>query len=194
MKAVAPHAGISQLARQREGLRHLRLAPVECGVEARHLRDVRRRIQDGADRCQIVGLVQRCQRNQLGERRQHGSIQAHGRRVMEATVHDAMADSLDRRIIQQARAGGQQLARRRVVIEALCRPVALSYGPSPRIADRQLWRDAKAFDLPAEHHGHAAVGVIQRKFHTGGAGIDDRYAACHGALTLQATMLAPPST
>lgn len=128
------------------------------------------------------------------QRRKHGSIQAHGRRVMQPAVHNAVADAHHRRSIQQAGAAGQQLARRRVVVEALRRPVALNHSPSLRIADRQARRDANAFDLPAEHHVHVAIGFIQREFHTGGAGIDDRYAACHGDLALQATMLAPPST
>ena len=83
-----------------------------CGMCGPH-------IQDGADRCQIVGLVQRGQRNQLGERREHGSIQAHGRRVMESAMHDAVANAHHRHTIQQAGAGGQELARRRVVVEAL---------------------------------------------------------------------------
>ena len=75
VEAVAADALRVQLRGQREHLRDLRVAAVERGVEAGHLRQLRRALQQQADRRQVVRLMQRRERNELLQRLQHAGIQ-----------------------------------------------------------------------------------------------------------------------
>ena len=83
------------LARQREGLRHGGLGAMEGGVEAADLRHVRHQHGDRTHRAQVVRLVQRRERHEGVERAQHGFVQARGRAVVLAAVHDAVAGGDD---------------------------------------------------------------------------------------------------
>src|SRR5207253_2818893 len=67
VKAVALDALLGEPARQRERRRDVRLGRVERGVEAGDLRDLRVQPRERADRLEIVGLMQRRERNQLLE-------------------------------------------------------------------------------------------------------------------------------
>ncbi len=66
--------------RQREQLRDFRLRAVERGVEARHLRHGRHRADHRPDRREVVRLVQRRERHQSFEFREHLGVDPHRRR------------------------------------------------------------------------------------------------------------------
>ena len=51
------------------------------------------RSSSDADRREVVRLVQRRERHELLERRQHRRVDAHRLRVLEPAVHDAVADA-----------------------------------------------------------------------------------------------------
>ena len=125
MEAVASDACFGEMPRQRKGLRDVCLAAMKRRVEAGDLWDMRRHVQDGADRRQVVRLMQRRQRYQLRQRRQHVAIQADWRGVMHPAMHDAMSDADHRRSLDQAARRRQQFARRRVMVEAVGGPGAL---------------------------------------------------------------------
>ncbi len=59
--------------------------------ELRYLREVGPELGEGLDRGQVVGLVERRQRRERGERLQRLAVHAHGRQVPRAAVDDAMA-------------------------------------------------------------------------------------------------------
>ena len=92
VEAVAAHARIGELLRQREHLRERRVRPVDRGVEARDLRQLRRALEHRADRRQVVRLVQRRERHELLELRDDRGVEAHGRGVVDAAVDDAVTD------------------------------------------------------------------------------------------------------
>ena len=64
MEAVALHSGVANRFRERHQLRHRRLAAVEAGVEARHLRHVGQPLAHRFDGGEVVGLMERRQRDQ----------------------------------------------------------------------------------------------------------------------------------
>jgi hypothetical protein len=94
VEAIAAHALVVQFHRQCEHLRQFGLRAVEGGVEAGHLRHARLAFEHQPDRHQVVRLVQRRQRDELLQVRQHFAVHAHRRRVLHANMHDAMADAL----------------------------------------------------------------------------------------------------
>ena len=65
VEAVAAHPSVVETAGQAEHLGEFRLRPVERRIEAGHLRDLRRRLGDGADRREVVWLVERGERDQF---------------------------------------------------------------------------------------------------------------------------------
>ncbi len=67
MKSVAPDTPLGDLPRQCERLRERRRVVVKCGVEACDLREVGPPLRNGADRQQIVRLMQRSERYKLVE-------------------------------------------------------------------------------------------------------------------------------
>ena len=64
VEPVAPDARLVQLGRQRESLRDVGIGPVEGGVEAGDLRQIRHPLQQQGDRRQVVGLMQGGERDE----------------------------------------------------------------------------------------------------------------------------------
>src|SRR5947207_5822087 len=93
VEAVADHAAIGDRFGQRECLRNRRLRAMERGVEAGDLRKLWQSLEQRAYRRQVVRLMQRRERYVFFERAEHGRAEAHGLRVLESTVDDAMSDT-----------------------------------------------------------------------------------------------------
>jgi hypothetical protein len=92
VKAVAFHPCLGDVARQGIGLRDPGLAGVELGVETGHLRHVGQQRGNGANRRQVVRLVQRGQGREPFELCQRVGRDAHRPRKMLAAMHHPMAD------------------------------------------------------------------------------------------------------
>ena len=92
MEAVAANALGIKLLRNRVVIGLRAMAPVERGVEARHLRQVGKAFADRADRRQIVGLVQRRKRHIARKISEHLVIDQDRAIVGRAAMDDAMAD------------------------------------------------------------------------------------------------------
>src|SRR4051812_46744503 len=129
MEAIASNACFSEMPRQCKRLRDLCLATMERCVEARDLWDLRRHVQDGAYRCQVVRLVQRSQWYQLGQRSENCTIQPNWCGVMRSPMHDAMSDTDHLPSLDQVGSRSQQFARRGDMVEPIGRPVMLGDGP-----------------------------------------------------------------
>ena len=68
MEAVAPNPSSCSCSRYGIAVGEIGMAAVKGGVEAGHLRQVGPQLHQGADRGEIVGLVQGCQRNEALKR------------------------------------------------------------------------------------------------------------------------------
>ena len=101
VEAVAAHARVGQLLRQREHLRERRIGAVHRGVEAGDLRQLRRalRAARGSARGCAAGAAARAGRASRASRRTAASTRT-GRGVVGAAVDDAMTDG--------GRAGGRR--------------------------------------------------------------------------------------
>jgi len=64
MKPVPPDPLGSEPARQREGGGDFGLSMMERGVEARDLRERGMKLREGRDGGKVMGLMERCQRNE----------------------------------------------------------------------------------------------------------------------------------
>jgi hypothetical protein len=93
VKAVALHAGVANRFRQRHELGDRRLAAMEAGVEAGHLRHGGEQLVHHVDRGEVVGLMERCQRDERPQVVQHLRCDDAGTGVLRPAVHDAVADA-----------------------------------------------------------------------------------------------------
>jgi len=78
------------------------VAAVEGGVEAGDLRQFGAAREQCVDRRQIIGLVQRSERNVALEMRQHLGVHLHGAVVVGAAMHDAMANGDEIDLLRRA--------------------------------------------------------------------------------------------
>ena len=77
MKSVAPDAFVGQAPRQRKVGGDFRLRAVKGGVEAGDLRQRRMKFRKRRDGGEVMRLMQRRQRNEAGQLRDHLGIDAH---------------------------------------------------------------------------------------------------------------------
>src|SRR5207248_7129366 len=98
---------------------------MKCRIEAGDLTDPRSRIEYRANWCQVMGLMQRCQRYKFCQRSQHSSIKTDGSIVFHASVDNAMSDANDWSARNQACSRGEDFAGCCIVIKAVSAPGAL---------------------------------------------------------------------
>ncbi len=79
---------------------------------------VRGTLQKRPDRREVVRLVQRRQRNELLQRRDHGCVDANGLAELESAVDDAMADG-DEAMLGELRAQERDEMVERAVVSQL---------------------------------------------------------------------------
>ena len=92
VETVAAHAFQIERLGDCEPVGDLGMAPVERRVETGNLQHVRQSLAKRADRCQVVGLMQRRQRNERNELIDHFVADHCRPRVLHPAVDDAMAD------------------------------------------------------------------------------------------------------
>ena len=174
MEAVAPHALVVERPRQGIAVGVRRVAAVKRGVEAGDLRHLRIDLLRQPDRREVVRLVQRRQRRELGEPRQHAGIDPHRPVEVRPPVHDTVADrpELEAAEARQpapelARGGGKvgQLPRRIAAVDQ--RRAISADGLQPRM-------HADAVDLPLHPPLQPlAVDGEDLELEARGAGVDD---------------------
>ena len=119
VEAVAAHAFVVEMLRDRVVVRQRIVAAVEGGVEAGDLRQVGGARENGADRREIVRLVQRRQRHIAFELGQHLVVDQDRPVVVRAAMHDAMPDR-DRLELLRRRAARRPPSRARPERRARC--------------------------------------------------------------------------
>ena len=195
MESIASYAAVGDRPRECKCLCHLGLGTVECGVEASDLRQLRRASQQGADRRQVVRLMQRCERNVLVQRRQHRRVDANRSAVLEPAVNDAVSNSCQALLAELRAQEGDQMIERAIVpkLDAVA-PGLLAQGlPVPILGD-ETRRGMEAFDLSA--HGQlervATLGE-ERELQAGGACIENGDRIGHVTPPLSCSLRGEPS-
>ena len=92
VKPVSPYPLGVEALRNRETVCNGAMAAVKGRVEARDLKQFRTPLQQGADRRQVVRLMQRCERNICLEVRNHRLVNSDRPVVFRAAMDDPMAD------------------------------------------------------------------------------------------------------
>ncbi|CFN72128.1 Uncharacterised protein [Bordetella pertussis] len=183
VETVAPHALLVQVLGQRVAVGQRRVGAVEGRVEAGHLRDVRPALADHADGRKVVGLVQRRQRGEIVQLRQHVVVDQHRRIVLGAAMHHAVTDGAGRAAQVAAEPGAQHFLGARHVGRVRGRHVALEQGVAVLGADAQVRaRPADAVELAAQGGPQlVALGdLVQVELEAGAAGVDDEKIVAHG--------------
>ncbi len=93
METVAAHALVVIGARQRVGVGDERMPAMKSRVETGDLRGAGKSLARGLDAGEIVGLVQRRQRLEGFQFRQHEIVHEHGFGIDRTAMHHAMADA-----------------------------------------------------------------------------------------------------
>ena len=150
VEAVAAHTGIIVAAGQAEGLDNAGLTAVEGGVEAGDLRQMRGVGGDGADRCEVVRLVQRGERDQLFKLRQDRLGDQDGGGEVQSAVDDAVAEGNDLLAAEEVLPGLEDFPRGRVVGEAVGGPGSFEHRVAAGVTDFQGRGDTDLFDLAAQ--------------------------------------------
>jgi len=95
MKSVALHPLLCEAARQAKGLRQVWLRAMECGIETGHLGYTWCCRHDGANRRQVVWLVEWCQRDQLRQIIKQRVSNSRWCGIRPAAVDDSVTDAAD---------------------------------------------------------------------------------------------------
>jgi hypothetical protein len=82
------------------------VAVVEGSIEARHLQQVGMAVQQRADRGQVIGLMQRCERNVLLELREHRLVDDDRPVICRPTVNHAVTNREQVQPLGLAKPGG----------------------------------------------------------------------------------------
>ena len=195
MESVASYAAVGDRPRQCECLCDLGLGTVECGVEASDLRQLRRASQQGADRRQVVRLMQRCERNVLLQRRQHRRVDANRFAVLEAAVNDAMSDSREAMLAELRAQEGDQMIERAIMpkLDAIAPGLLAQDLPVPILGD-ETRRGMEAFGLSA--HSQLERGATlgeERELEARGACIENGDRIGHVTPPLSCSLRGEPS-
>ena len=81
MKPIPPDTLGREPTRQREGGGDLSLRMVEGGVEARDLRQCGVKLREGSDGGKVMGLMERCQRNEAAQLNDHRRVDTNRRGI-----------------------------------------------------------------------------------------------------------------
>ena len=190
MKAITPHAGVVQGARQGEALVHVTLVGMEGGVEAGKLWHAGKGSNGSVYARQVVGLVQWCQRHKALEFFEHGQVDRHRVGKPGAAVHDAVTDRTNRSAGGVALAPGQHRVERTGMGGVGLRQYRLMYGASPRVLYIQARSEpgTKPLYLPGPQgtgergtgRGYYLGSVKQRKLDRRRSGVEREQLICHG--------------
>ena len=139
MEPIPPDARLGEFARQGEHLCELRLVAMERGIETGDLRHLRRRFRNRSDRNQVVRLMQRRQRRELGKRCDDIGIDPDRDCIVGTAVHDPMPNPNHGHSARELAAGIKKHARRGAVVETVGRPSLLGNRRTAGVRDMQMW-------------------------------------------------------
>jgi hypothetical protein len=178
VKAVAANAGIMEIGRDREALRHGGIRRMEGRVEAGHLRQLGTTREQHPDRRQVMRLMQRRQGNKSLQCRQHVAIDPHRPREIRPAVHHAMPDRLEFHPRGFTPKEVRKVVDRALVTELDTLAPALFRGDdaSSRARD-EMRRSVNALDLSPQLRIELAVPVlVEQELDARRAGVQDQNA------------------
>src|SRR5437762_7620428 len=129
---------------------------MERGVEAGDLRKLRQSLEQRTYRRQVVRLMQRSERYVFLERADHGHIDAHGLRVFEAAMDDAMSDTDEPMLGELVAEKIDEMFERAVMTELdAAAPGLLGDDRAAAVLGDETRRRVQTFRLPARDERHA---------------------------------------
>src|ERR1700744_4382542 len=108
---------------------------MEGSIETGDLRNMRDCLQDRLHRPEIMWLMQRRQRNELGQIGKNLLVQQDGRAILHTAMHNTMSDAENWRPLCQPRTSRQYFPRRCLVVETFRGPATLFNRFSLRVLD-----------------------------------------------------------
>ena len=181
VEAVPLHAGIADLAGERDQLGDGRLSAVEARVEAGDLRHAGEPLRDRVDRSQVVRLVKRRQREEPAEllhdprRDEDGSVEP------GPAVHHAVSDPEDARAaVPGAQPLGEGVEGRSSVTHRIAE--RLFHRSARAVLRGEAGRRADALDLAARVQAPSSARrpSVDAELQAGGARIQDEGVVVHG--------------
>ena len=151
MESVAAHAGVVQLGRDREAPRDVGIGRVERGVEARDLGQLGPPLEQERDRGEVVGLVQRRERDELLQQGDHVAVDPHRLGVIRPAVDHAVSDGLEVHPLRLPANEVRDVRHGALVAELTPSPQDFSDSTSPRARARdEARRRVDALDLASD--------------------------------------------
>jgi hypothetical protein len=190
VEAVAPHSRVVQLAGKGEHLRELRLSAMERRVEARHLGQVGPALEQEPDRRQVVGLVQRGERNELRQVFEHRAVDAHRFGVPEPAVHDAVPDARELQLAELLPHERHDVLQRAIVAELAAFAQVRVETVAPAGSLRRSAARCDGLGLAAHHQ--PGRRPEQRELDARRAGVENRDRLAHHAATVRCRSRAAP--
>ena len=182
VEAIAAHARLVPAVGDGEAVRDLGVRAVKGRVEAGHLGDVRVAAANLPDRGQIVGLMQRGQRDKTVEIGQDGIVHPHRGRIVGTAMDHPMPD---RQWPDAAQASHQPIVElpqsRRAVLDLGRLEPRVDQARTRGVDGRQMRPGADAFELTLEGEFQPGPGrdMEQLELDARRAGIDDQERALH---------------
>ena len=175
MESIAPHSLGVEAVRNGEMIGHGPVAAVKRGIETGDLRQFREARQNRADRREIVGLMQRRQRNIALKLGQHSAVDADWLVVIRAAVDDTMTDRQKIELLRFTQPGSDRLDSGRHVRNRFGLKCAVDERGSAGTVGTQPRPCPDAVHLPLDQPLKATpfMGVVDLEFHARRAGIDD---------------------
>ena len=186
VEAVSPDAFLIELIRQRVAVGDFGMAAVKAGVEACDLRQLRLPLQQGADRAEIVRLVERRKRGEGLKPLDHGSVDQSWGAVVGAAMHHAVADGDGQRSDLGAQEFDQPAQGSRHVGHLGGGPGLVDQDFAPGALGNDMRTDSDALDLALEPalQPIAPADREQLELDARAAGVDDEDGVGHGRQTL----------
>ena len=114
---------------------------------------------------------------------QHRTVDFYRGGIVETTVNDPVADRLHRRVAGKLPPDLEDFPGGGAMVEFARLPVTLQYGLAAIVHDLQLRVRTDLLDLAAIEKCQVRIGLVESELDAGGASIDDRDAAHHGAVS-----------
>src|ERR1700730_7770893 len=92
MKAIAPHPLSIEAFGDGVVIHNRGVSAMKCGIKAGNLWQIGRMRENGADRCEVVGLMKRCKRGKALEAPQHLRVDDNRTVKVGTPMHDAVPD------------------------------------------------------------------------------------------------------
>src|SRR6516225_2240890 len=192
MKAVTAYPFCIEATGERIMIRHGTMSAMKCGIEAGNLRQLRATRKQRADRREIVGLVQRRQRNVTFESCQHLLIDEHRPVIVGAAMNDAMADSDQVEILGLAQPSTRRAYSAWQIRNRLLRVCLVDQRYLVGALGAQARADADAVHL-AFDEARETADTEELEFEARGTGIDNKdrihgtHVACSAAVRRRAS-------